>query len=79
MNSNPIIKLSNKESYYIVAIAPYGGEKYYLTNHLTNDATELTDDFVVFKEFVKDNKIIMKRVNDDNLIFEILNYLGFYN
>lgn len=79
MNNNLIIKLSNKESYYIVAIAPYNGEKYYITNHLTNNATELTDEFIVFKEYIKNEKVIMQKINDNDLVCEILEFLGFLN
>lgn len=77
MTSNTIIKLRNNESYYIVAIAPYAGEKYYITNHLSENATKITDEFVVFKEFIKDNKILIKKVQDNELIYEILKELGF--
>lgn len=79
MSNNLVIKLSNDESYYILAIAPYAGEKYYITNHLTKDAKRITDDFVVFKEYIKNDKVVMKKITDDNLIYEILNYLGFVN
>ena len=71
MNNNFVIKLSNKESYYVVAIAPYNGEKYYITNHLTDDAKSLTDYFVIFQEYIKNEKIKMKKIDDENLIYEI--------
>lgn len=77
MKNNAIIKLKNNESYYIVAIAPYSGEKYYITNRLGDNGTKITDEFVVFKEFVRDNKILMEKVKDNELIYEILKELGF--
>lgn len=77
MINNTVIKLNNHESYYIVAIAPYDGDKYYITNHLSPDATELTEEFTVFKEFVVNNKIELEKITDDNLIYDILNELGF--
>jgi len=79
MKNNNIIRLNNNESYYIVAIAPYDGEKYYITNHLSDDASMITDEFVVFKEFVKDNKISIKKVENIKMICEILKELGFKN
>lgn len=77
MNNNVIIKLSNNESYYIVAITPYDGDKYYITNHLSDNATKITDDFVIFKEFIENNKILIEKVEDIELIYEILRIQGF--
>ena len=79
MDSKIVFKLENGENYYIIAIAYYNNEKYYVTNHLTADAKNITDDFCIFKEIIRDNKLITKRIQDDETIYEVLRSLNLVN
>lgn len=76
---NKIINLSNQESYYVVSIVPFQNKNYYITNRLENNATMLTDNFVVFEEYVQDGQIELEQVTNGYLIYNVLDAGGFYS
>lgn len=70
-----IITIENGQKYMILHQAIYNGTNYYVCTAVTEDETDLTDNFVLFEEVKDNDKYFLKIVEDENMAKFIFQHL----
>ena len=76
---NKIFKLKNGKQYLVIKQAVYREESYCVTVGVTDDGEDFTDEVVIFKEVLKDERPYMEQVKDAKLLELIAKYVGLLN
>lgn len=75
---NQVITIEGGKKFMILHQAIYNSTNYYVCTAVTEDETDLTDDFVLFEEVKNGDKYFLKIVEDEEMakfIFEHLDLM----
>lgn len=72
---NKIITLSNNKKYVVINQAIYKGVNYFFVVRTTDDEKDVTDEFRIVEEVVKDGKSYIRDVEDQQLLELLAKYL----
>lgn len=73
---NKIFKLKSGKKYLVIKQAVYREESYCVTVGVTDDEEDFTEEVIIFKEILKDNRPYMEQVKDPRLIELVAKYVG---
>lgn len=73
---NQVMELADGNKYVVMKQAVYKGESYYVTAKLTDDETDVLEEFKVFKQVMHNEQPCMIEVNDPSLVKLVCKYVG---
>lgn len=72
---NKIMTLNDGKKYIVLNQAIYKGTNYFFVVRLTEDESDVTDEFRIIEEVLKDEKRYIRNVEDEKMIELLSKYL----
>ena len=76
---NQVMNLADGKKYVVIKQAIYKGTTYYVSMRLTDDEEDVIEELVVFEEVDFNNQKAVQKVEDQNILKLVLEYVGLLN